>query len=88
MSYEIYYTKKAANDITKLKAAKLDDKAKALIELLRRVPFQSPPPFEKLQGDLQGAYSRRINIKHRLVYQVLEDEKAVKIISMRTHYEF
>ena len=86
--YSIHYTKKAANDIPKLKAAKFDDKAKALIELIRANPYQNPPPYEKLQGDLQGAYSRRINIKHRLVYQVLQEEKAIKIISMWTHYEF
>lgn len=86
--YSIYYTKKTKNDILKLKAAKLDTKAKILIELIRENPYQTPPPYEKLQGDLQGAYSRRINIKHRLVYEVLEDEKAVKIISLWTHYEF
>ncbi|MGO5054087.1 Txe/YoeB family addiction module toxin [Lachnospiraceae bacterium LCP25S3_G4] len=86
--YAIYYTKKAKNDIPKLKGAKLDTKTKALIELIRENPYQTPPPYEKLQGDLQGAYSRRINIKHRLVYEVLEDEKAVKIISLWTHYEF
>ena len=86
--YQIFYTKHAAADVPKLKAAKLDKKAKALIDLLRERPFQNPPPFEKLQGDLQGAFSRRINIKHRLVYQVLEEEKAVKILSMWTHYEF
>jgi Txe/YoeB family toxin of toxin-antitoxin system len=73
---------------TKLKAAKLDSKAKALIDLIRKKPLQTPPPYEKLQGDLQGAYSRRINIQHRLVYQVIEDQHAVKIISMWTHYEF
>lgn len=86
--YSIFYAKKAKNDIPKLKAAKLDGKAKALIELLREDPFKSPPPYEKLQGDLQGAYSRRINIKHRLVYEVLENEKAVKILSLWTHYDF
>lgn len=86
--YSIYYTKKAKKDIQKLKAAKLDTKTKALIKLCRENPYQTPPPYEKLQGDLQGAYSRRINIKHRLVYEVLEDEKAVKIISLWTHYEF
>lgn len=86
--YSIFYTKKAKNDIPKLKAAKLDSKAKALISLLKESPYQSPPPYEKLQGNLQGAYSRRINVKHRLVYQVLEQEKAVKIISLWTHYEF
>lgn len=86
--YSIVYTKKAANDIPNLKAAKLEKKAKALIDLIRENPYQTPPPYEKLQGDLQGAYSRRINIKHRLVYEVLEDEKAVKIISLWTHYQF
>ena len=86
--YAIVYTKKAINDIPKLKAAKLDNKAKALIDLLRENPYQTPPPYEKLQGDLSGAYSRRINIKHRLVYEVLEEEATVKIISLWTHYEF
>ncbi len=85
--YSIVYTKRAANDVPKLKAAKLDGKAKVLIELLRENPYQSPPTWKKLQGDLLGAYSRRINIKHRLVYQVFEAEKVVKIISMWTHYE-
>ncbi len=88
MSYTIVYTKKAAADISKLKAAKLDNKAKALIEVLRNNPYQTPPPYEKLVGTLQGAYSRRINIKHRLVYEVLDEEQTVKIISMWTHYEF
>ena len=86
--YTILYTKKATSDIPKLKSAKLDKRAKALIDLLRENPYQSPPPFEKLQGDLQRAYSRRINIKHRLVYEILEDEKTVKIVSLWTHYEF
>lgn len=83
--YSIVYTKKAVNDIPKLKSAKLDKKAKALIELIRENPYQTPPPYEKLQGDLQGAYSRRINIKHRLVYEVFEEEQTVKIISLWTH---
>ena len=86
--YTVVYTKKAAKDIPLLKAAGLDGKARALIEILRSAPFQNPPPFEKLQGDLSGAYSRRINIKHRLVYQILENEKTVKIISLWTHYAF
>lgn len=86
--YFIVYTKKAAADIANLKVAKLDSKAKALIEILREDPYQTPPPCEKLQGDLQGAFSRRINIKHRLVYQVYEEEHTVKIISMWFHYEF
>ena len=86
--YSIVYTKKAVNDIPKLKSAKLDKKAKALIELIRENHYQTPPPYEKLQGDLQGAYSRRINIKHRLVYEVFEEEQTVKIISLWTHYGF
>ena len=88
MSWQILYTKKAMADIPRLKAARLDGKARALIGLLRENPYQTPPPFEKLQGDLSGACSRRINIKHRLVYEVLEDQRAVKLISMWTHYEF
>ena len=86
--YSIVYTKKAKNDIPKLKASKLDKKAKDLIDLIRENPYCTPPPYEKLQGDLQGACSRRINIKHRLVYEVLEAEQIVKIISLWTHYEF
>ena len=86
--YKIVYTKKAVADIPKLKAANLDKKAKALIEVLRENPYQSPPPYEKLIGNLQEAYSRRINIKHRLVYEVLEAEQIVKIISLWTHHEF
>ena len=86
--YTVVYTKKAVKDIPLLKAAGLDGKARALIEILRSDPFQNPPPFEKLQGDLSGAYSRRINIKHRLIYQILENEKTVKIISLWTHYAF
>jgi len=86
--YRIIYTKKAAADIPKLKAAKLDSKAKALIDLLRENPYQTPPPYEKLVGNLQGAYSRRINLKHRLVYEVVEEAQTVKIISLWTHYDF
>lgn len=86
--YTIVYTKKVAADIPTLKSAKLDTKAKALIEILRENPYQTPPPYEKLIGDLQGAYSRRINVKHRLVYEVLEEINTVKIISLWTHYEF
>ena len=85
--YSIVYTKRANNDIVKLKEAGLGKKAKSLIDLLRKNPFISPPTFEKLKGDLSGAYSRRINIKHRLVYQVDENEKTVKIIMMWTYYE-
>lgn len=86
--YNIVYTKKAINDISKLKSVKLDKKAKALIEIIKENPYKTPPTYEKLMGDLTGAYSRRINIKHRLVYEVLEEEKTVKIISLWTHYDF
>lgn len=75
-------------DIPKLKASKLDQKARNLIALIKENPWQTPPPYEKLRGDLQGAVSRRINIQHRLVYQVIEADATVKIISMWTHYEF
>lgn len=88
MSYRIVYTKATLKDIPRLKAAGLDTKALNLIELLRSNPFQSPPAYEKLVGNLKGAYSRRINIQHRLVYQVYEEEKTVKVISMCSHYEF
>ena len=86
--YKIIYTKKAAADIPLLKAAKLDGKAKALIELIKLNPYQTPPSYEKLRGDLDGALSRRINIQHRLVYEVLEEINSVKIISMWSHYDF
>ena len=85
--YKIVYTKTAAKDIPKLKAAHLDDKAKALIDVIRTDPYQTPPAYEKLVGDLQGLYSRRINVQHRLVYQIIEEEKTVKIVSLWTHYE-
>ena len=86
--YRIVFMKAAAEDIPKLKAAHLDTKAKRLLDVLRQNPFQTPPPYEKLRGNLEGAYSRRLNIKHRLVYQVLREQETVKIISMWTHYEF
>ena len=86
--YNIVYTKKAINDIPKLKSVKLDKKAKALVEIIKENPYKTPPTYEKLMGDLTGVYSRRINIKHRLVYEVLEEEKTVKIISLWTHYDF
>lgn len=85
--YKIVYTKTAVKDIPKLKAAHLDSKAKALIEVIRDNPYQNPPSYEKLVGNLQGLYSRRINVQHRLVYQVLEEEKIIKIISLWTRYE-
>ncbi len=86
--WKIVYTKKAAADVTKLKAAKLDKKARLLIDVISNDPYQNPPSYEKLLGDLSGAYSRRINIKHRLVYEVLEEDHTVKILSMWTHYDF
>ncbi|MEE1530900.1 MAG: Txe/YoeB family addiction module toxin [Clostridia bacterium] len=85
--YKIVYTKDSIKDIEKLKGANLNKKVLALIEIIKNNPFQTPPPYEKLVGDLQGLYSRRINIKHRLVYQILENVQTVKIISMWTHYE-
>lgn len=86
--YEIVYTKRALQTLPKLKAAKLGGKVEALVALLERDPFQNPPPYESLLGTLKGSYSRRINHKHRLVYQVYEEKKTVKIISMWSHYEF
>ena len=85
--YKILFRKKAIKDIPKLKQSGLNNKVKALIEVIKKNPFQNPPPYEKLLGDLQGAYSRRINIQHRLIYQVIEKEKIVKIISLWSHYE-
>ena len=85
--YAIVFTKTAAKDVPKLKAAPLDATAKALIDVLRNNPYQTPPSYEKLVGDLHGLYSRRINRQHRLVYEVLEEQKTVKIVSMWTHYE-
>ncbi len=85
--WRIVFTKQAQKDAKKLAAAALRPKAEKLLDILRENPYQTPPPFEKLIGDLSGAYSRRINIQHRSVYEVLTDEKAVKIIRMWTHYE-
>lgn len=87
MSYKIVYTKTAVKDIPKLKSAHLDKTARALIDILREDPFTTPPPFEKLVGNMAGAYFRRINIQHRLVYQIYEEGKIVKIISLWSHYE-
>lgn len=86
--YHIFYTKTAIKQIMLLKSAKLDKKAKNLVDLIARVPFQNPPPYEKLIGDMSGLYSRRVNIQHRLVYQVCEEENSIKIISMWSHYEY
>ncbi len=87
LNWKLIYTKQAQKDAEKLKEAGLKPKTIQLLELLKQDPFQSPPPFEKLVGDLSGAYSRRINIQHRLVYQVLEDKKIVKILRLWTHYQ-
>lgn len=87
MSWRLVYTKHAQKDAQKLGASGLKAKAQELLAVLQADPFQNPPPFEKLVGDLAGAYSRRINIQHRLVYQVLADEKTVKVLRMWTHYE-
>ena len=87
MTWTIYYTKQAQKDARKLASSGLKDKAEELLRVLENDPFQNPPPYEKLVGDLAGAYSRRINIQHRLVYQVLEKEKAIKVLRLWTHYE-
>jgi Txe/YoeB family toxin of toxin-antitoxin system len=85
--WRVVFTKQARKDAKKLSSAGLRQKAEALLDILRENPFQTPPPFEKLIGDLAGAYSRRINIQHRLVYQVIEEAKIVKVLRMWTHYE-
>ena len=87
MTWEIVYTKRAQRDAKKLAAAGLKNNANELLDIIRENPFHTPPRFEKLVGDLAGTYSRRINIQHRLVYEVLEKRKIIKIISMWTHYE-
>ena len=85
--WRVVFTQQAQKDAKKLAAAGLRSKAETLVDILRENPYKSPPAFEKLLGDLSGAYSRRINIQHRLVYQILDNEKVVKIILMWTHYE-
>lgn len=87
VKWKLVYTKAAQKDAKKLASSGLKEKALFILDILRKDPFQSPPHFEKLVGDLNGVYSRRINIKHRIVYQVLTEEKIVKIIRMWTHYE-
>lgn len=87
MSWQLVYTKHAQKDAEKLAAAGLKEKALSLLAILRENPFQNPPAYEKLVGDLAGAYSRRINIQHRLVYSVIEDQKTVKVLRMWSHYE-
>ncbi|MBC8164692.1 MAG: Txe/YoeB family addiction module toxin [Bryobacteraceae bacterium] len=87
MDWSVVFTRQAQKDATKLAAAGMRPKAEILLAVLGSDPFQRPPPFEKLTGDLTGAYSRRINIQHRLVYQVLAEERTVKVLRMWTHYE-
>lgn len=87
MSWRIVFTKQAQKDAKKVSASNLKPKAEKIIKILRQNPLQTPPPYEKLVGDLAGAYSRRLNIQHRIVYQVIADKKIVKLIRMWTHYE-
>lgn len=87
MKWQVVYAKHALKDAKKLSAAGLKDKAQELLEVLAHDPLQNPPPFEKLVGDLDGAYSRRINIQHRLVYEVFKKERVVRVLRMWTHYE-
>ena len=85
---KVVFHKRALKDIEKLKENKLESKAKRLVEIIKENPFQNPLPYEKLVGNLEGFISRRINIQHRLIYQVLEDKKVIRIISLWSHYEF
>jgi len=85
--WELVYTKQAQKDASKLAASGLKNKAQSLLKIIKNDSLQRPPPYEKLVGDLAGAYSRRINIQHRLVYQVYEKEHTIKVIRLWTHYE-
>lgn len=85
--WELVYAKQAVKDSKKLADSGLKKKAMQLLDIIKNDPFQNPPPYEKLLGDLAGAYSRRINIQHRLIYQVFQEEKIVRILRMWTHYE-
>ncbi len=87
MSWELVYAKQAQKDAKKLSASGLKKKAQELLTIIKENPYQNPPPYEKLVGDLFGAYSRRINIQHRLVYQVYDDKNIIKVIRLWTHYE-
>ena len=87
MTWNIAYSKFALKDAKKLSAAGLRERTQALLDILEKDPFQNPPPYEKLVGDLRGTYSRRINIQHRLVYEVFRKEKTVRVLRMWTHYE-
>jgi len=86
VEYKILYSKLALKDAKKLSSANLDKRAKEIIEIIRKDPFKNPPPYEKLVGNLNGSYSRRINIQHRLIYEVREDDKVVRISRMWSHY--
>lgn len=85
--YKLYFTKQAQKDAKKIKRAGLKQNVEQLLEIIEKNPYQNPPPYEKLVGDLSGAYSRRINIQHRLIYQIYEKENAVKVIRLWSHYE-
>ena len=87
VSFNLVFTKQAQTDAKKLASSGLKPKAELLLDILQEDPYQNPPPYEKLIGDLAGAYSRRINIQHRLVYQVLQSERVVKVLRLWTHYE-
>jgi Txe/YoeB family toxin of toxin-antitoxin system len=87
VNWPLVYTKQAQKDAKKLAASGLKEKAMNLLKVIEKNPYQNPPPYEKLVGDLAGAYSRRINIQHRIVYQVLESEHVVKVLRLWTHYE-
>ena len=87
MTWRLVYAKQTQKDARKLASAGLKDKAQFLLDIVAVNPFQTPPPYEKLVGDLAGAYSRRINIQHRLVYEVLESDKTIKVLRLWTHYE-
>jgi len=86
VEYKVLYSKQALKDAKKLSSASLAEKAKELIEILKKDPFQKPPPYEKLVGNLSGSYSKRINIKHRIVYEVIQENKQVRVSRMWTHY--
>ncbi len=86
VEYRILYSKEALKDAKKLTSANLSEKAKELIEIIRKDPYQNPPPYKKLVGNLQGAFSRRINIQHRLVYEVRESDRVVRVLRMWSHY--
>ncbi|HKL81670.1 MAG TPA: Txe/YoeB family addiction module toxin, partial [Desulfobacter sp.] len=87
MIWKVVFTKQAQKDAKKLSTAGLKSKAEEIIDILKINPYQNPPSYEKLVGDLSGAYSRRLNIQHRLVYQIINDDKVVKVLRMWTHYE-